>query len=290
VVTNGILKNNQISFFAEHDISVSLSMDSATHSMEQQRPMRNGGSSLEHVMRSIRTFEEKSVNYSIRSTVTPLNVSEMCHFVGFLKAQTQCNYLHFEPVFKVGRARDRNIDDVGIMASFIKNFHQARDEGIRQGINVTYSTCRLDGLRSSFCGAYGANLNFCVSTEGLVSSCFEVLDESDARADIFIYGKYNGTTQKFEFNEKCLERILNLNVNKMKRCRDCYVKFNCGGDCIAKASLQGMAHLTDDRPLERCVANRATNKDELVRKLFMQKSFADPDHSQNQLKGEPNHE
>jgi uncharacterized protein len=219
-------------------------------------------------MQTIRRFAERGVDFAIRSTVTEANIGEMTEFVSFVKSETHCRYINFEPVCGVGRARDHNLDGAGLMPQFVATFLEARGRGLRDGVEIGYSACRVDGLRSSFCGAYGSNLNFCVSTEGLVSSCYEVLEESDPRAEIFIYGRYDTAARRFTFDEDRLGRLLTLNVTKMGRCQDCYVKWNCGGDCLSKAALGGIEHLTDDEPLERCSANRIITKDELAGSLF----------------------
>ena len=269
VMTNGILNDEKISFIADHKIKVGISLDGLKESMDIQRPLRSGGSTFEKVMQTIHSFEEKGVDFGIRSTVTTANMEEMKDFVDFIKNKTQCRHISFEPVCGVGRALDNKLDGSNIMSQFVHNFQEARAVGILENVDVSFSTCRIDGLRSNFCNAYGTKLNFVVSTDGLVSSCYEVLEESDPRSEIFIYGKYDATSRSFKLNEKRLERLLNINVTKMDRCRDCYVKWNCGGDCLSKAALGGIERLKDDVPLERCVVSRILTKDELVRSLFL---------------------
>ena len=155
--------------------------------------------------------------------------------------------------------------DIKINAdNFINKFKDIANSWKQSGRYVGYSGCRIDGLRSSFCGGYGSALNFCVSTEGLVSSCYEVLDENDYRTNLFAYGKYNRTTKSFEINEKKVKYLYNITVDRMSRCKDCFAKWNCGGHCIAKIALDSLDCILDDTPNYRCKINREIAKMELI--------------------------
>jgi uncharacterized protein len=268
VVTNGILNENKIAFFANNKISVGLSFDGLKRSMDYQRPLRGRGSSFDRVMKTIRSFERIGIEYAIRSTITSTNLYEMTDFISFIKDNTSCRYVNFEPVSIVGRASDDRITDNNIILAFTQNFRKAASLGAELGIQVGYSSCRLDGLRSTFCGAYGPNPNFCVSNEGIVSSCYEVLYPSDPRARIFVYGRYDSSKKAFDFFYDRLSWLLDLNVTRMKRCHDCFAKWNCGGDCISKVAYEGVELLINTHPLERCSTNRMLIKDELVRSIF----------------------
>lgn len=270
VMTNGILNDEKISFIADHKVKVGISLDGLKESNDIQRPLRSGGSTFEKVMQTIRSFEKKGIDFGIRSTVTTANIGEMKYFVNFIKNETSCRRINFEPVCGgVGRALDNKLDESTIMSQFVHNFQEARAVGILENVDVGFSASRINALRSNFCNAIGTKLNFVVSTDGLVSSCYEVLEESDPRSEIFIYGKYDSISRSFKLNQKRLERLLNINVTKMARCHDCYMKWNCGGDCISKTAFGGIEHLKDDVPLERCVVSRSITKNELVRSLFL---------------------
>jgi uncharacterized protein len=267
LVTNGVLTRRQVAFLASHRVRVGLSMDGLRSTMEAQRPLRSGRSSFDRVVRTLRAFETADIDFTVRGTVTELSVGAMTEFVSFLGAQTRCRFVDFEPVFGVGRAADNRLDGVPLMDRFVASMRQCRDEGSRYGVEVGFSTCRLDGLRRTFCSGYGPDLNFCVSTEGLVSSCYEVLESSDPRAAIFVYGRFERASGRFVLDPDRLRLLRELTVEKMGRCGDCYVKWNCGGDCLAKAALAGPQRLTDDAPLDRCMANRAIIIDGLLRAL-----------------------
>ncbi len=275
IVTNGILTKEKVDFIAFNNIKVGLSFDGLKHTMDRQRPLRNGKSSFDRVVSTIKMFTENNVDIAIRATITNLNIDEMIEFIEFVSQNTKIKYMNFEPVCGVGRATKNKRITSRVVSSFAEKFQEAREFGLSKDILITYSATRIDGIRSSFCGAYGENLNFCISTEGIVSSCYEVLDESDPRAEIFIYGKYDFANKKFLFDESRLNRLLSMNVTKFPRCRDCFAKWSCGGDCLSKASLKGIKNIMSDNDNDRCYINRFLLPDELIRCFINKKKDGD---------------
>lgn len=268
IVTNGILSESKIKFIVDHKIGIGLSLDGLKKTTDTQRPLRNGKSSFDRIMKSIELFEKHNADFTIRSTVTWLNLPEMKEFVEFVKKTTSCDYVNFEPVCIVGRAVDNHMNAENLIPKFIESFKQAKQKGLESGIDVAYSPVRLDGLRNSFCGAYGGNLNFCISTDGLISSCYEVLDNGDPRAKLFIYGYYHQETKTFKFFKDRIEGLLDINSNTIGRCKDCFVKWTCGGDCLSKAALRGIEHLLGNKDLERCTASRQLTQNQLWLKFL----------------------
>lgn len=268
VASNGMLNNEKISFMTEHKFNVSLSMDGLKKTMDIQRPLRSGGSSFDKVMQTIKSFEENKIHYVLRNTVTELNLNEMSDFIGFISKETTCKQVYFEPVFNSGRAKDNKMGDSKIIKQFIKNFLKTQKIGNELGINIDSSTCKISGLRSTYCGAYGSNVTFALSSEGFVSSCYIVLNKMDPRSNIFVYGIYDSESRTFKFNEKKLERLLNLNVNNIERCKNCYLKWNCGGGCISKLAYSGFENILNGSMLDNCNADYSIIKHNLFRSVI----------------------
>ncbi|MGJ0484322.1 MAG: radical SAM protein [Methylomicrobium sp.] len=264
IVSNGILTREKVEFIAQHNIDVGLSLDGLRESTDAQRPLRSGGSTYDRVIETMRMLREHGIPLAVRSTVTAQNVDEMKEFVRVMHDEAGCDSVHFEPMCGVGRAASREDESQSILPQFVKNFRDARREGLTLGSDVSYSTAQVGSIQTSFCGAYGTNLNFCVSTEGVVSSCYEVLEESDPRSELFVYGHYDRDRCAFVFDRERMERLVDLDVTKIGRCNDCFIKWNCGGDCISKAALGGVARVTGDQPLERCGPSREVAKDVML--------------------------
>lgn len=268
VVSNGILNKEKIEFLGKHKFNITLSCDGLKKVMDIQRPLRNGKSSFDKIMSTINSFDEKEIAYSIRSTITDLNIDQMSDYVTFLKERTNCKHLFFEPVFDLGRAKDRKVNSSLVLSKFVENFLEAQKLGSKININIDYSSCKLRGLRYSYCGAYGSELNFVVSAKGNVSSCFQVLDSSDPRSKIFIYGRYDEDSRSFRFKNRILENLMSLNVSKIRYCEKCFIKWNCGGGCLSKSVFEGISALNNMESKESCKIHYGIIKHELLRSII----------------------
>lgn len=268
VVSNGILNEEKINFLRKYKFNITLSCDGLKRVMDIQRPLRNGKSSFDEIIRTMNSFDEKGIVYSIRSTITDLNIDEMSDFVTFLNERTSCKQVFFEPVFDLGRAKDNKINNSFVLSKFVKNFLEAQKLGSKININVDYSSCKISGLRSSYCGAYGSELTFVVSAEGNVSSCFQVLDLSDPRSKTFIYGRYDENSRSFKFKNRILEKLLSLNVSKIKYCEECFIKWNCGGGCLSKSVFEGISALNSTESKENCKIHYGIIKHELLKSII----------------------
>ncbi len=262
--TNGMLSADQVAFLAEHRMQVTLSMDGLRAAMDAQRPMRGGGSSFDAVTRTIQLLDAHRVAYSIRCTVGDGNRDELPEWIRFLGTQTGCRMVAIEPVADVGRA-----DGAGPVAADVSDFvallKLAREEGIRHGITVHSAELQLAGPRRSFCSGCGSALNFCVSTEGIVSSCYGVLDGQDPRAEIFCYGHYDPQAGAFHLDEQRIARLQSLAPADKGRCRTCFARWSCAGGCLSMRSpARAAAGFADPRP-EFCRAVRTMTADDLMR-------------------------
>jgi radical SAM protein with 4Fe4S-binding SPASM domain len=117
---------------------------------------------------------------------------------------------------------------------FLRNLILAREAGKKLGIEIVFSSGNLKELRNKYCGAAGNN--FCITQDGFVTSCYEVMRQSDPRSIHFFYGKFNEDKKQFEFDEKKRKVLASREVRNLPYCRDCFAKFNCGGECLAKVA------------------------------------------------------
>ena len=266
VMTNGILTERKVRFLAEHHFSVGLSFDGPKSAQDAQRPMRRGGGSFRRVMETCRLFAESGIKFGIRSTVTPRSVAEMPDFVRFVHDHTSCRSIDFEPVTDTGRACDgapsssgaESIDDFG------RAFELAREVGAGLGVAVSFAACHMESVRSSFCGATGTNLSFCVATDGLVSSCYEVLSSDDPRASVFAYGAFDMRARTFRFNEAKAAALRSLDVTKIACCSGCFARWSCAGGCLAKVAYGGMDAVVGEESRTRCRLTREITRSELA--------------------------
>ncbi|MDD1777679.1 MAG: radical SAM protein [Candidatus Helarchaeota archaeon] len=260
--SNGVLSERQIGWILDNLDHIQLSLDGPDDIQNRQRPMRNGAPSFEYVLNTIRRLEKTKFSYGIRSTITEESVTRMKELVNLIATETNLKRVHLEPLFGCGRCNTsgyRSPDP----SVFLKNFIEAREYAKKVGITIYYSGARSQDVRFLFCGAAGRN--FCVTPEGFVSSCNEVTDSGDPRKKTFFYGHYSKKKRQFEFSKEKIEFLLSRTVSKIRHCADCFAKYSCAGDCLAKAHYMG--DMFDTSTNERCDINRGVLLYELSEKM-----------------------
>lgn len=260
--TNGLLSQSQRRYIARHFASVNVSLDGPRDIQDHNRPTVDGHGSFDAVRRTLHDFEKAGLHYGIRSTITADTAGRMTEIVEGLRSEFDFAYLHLEPVWQCGRCvttGERSPKD----RDFIANFTRAAARGRELGVAVTYSGARLGVLTSKFCAAPGDG--FSVLPEGTVTSCFEITDTADPRADVFHYGGYDPASRTFKFDDERIAALRQLSVEHIPYCRDCFCKWHCAGDCLAKVFQKSGS--TTHNGSQRCGLNRAltlAHLDELV--------------------------
>jgi uncharacterized protein len=266
------LSREQREFIVRHFATVTVSLDGPPDIQDYNRPKVDGSGSHADVRQSREFFDEQKFFYGIRATITAGTVGRMVEIVERLAGDFRPGYLHLEPAWLCGRCvttgeRPPEDDD------FADNFLDAQEAGRRLGVDVHYSGARLDVLTCKFCAAPGDG--FTVLPDGSVTSCFEVMDVDDPRAGIFHYGQYDSATRAMCFDQKRLDELQRLSVENLPFCRDCFCKWHCAGDCLAKVFARSGAAIHQGSC--RCGLNRALTvkqMERLVREEMAEKAPA----------------
>jgi len=259
--TNGILSASQCEFVVNHFTGVNISLDGPADIQDRQRPLANGKGSFDYVMRTIEYFQKKKFPFGIRATLTENGASRLSDIVRFIHEKCpQLDQLHVEPVWECGRCKVTG-ERPPSEKQFIGYFAEAYKLAHKLGFSLFYSGARIDVLTNKFCAAPGDG--FSVTPEGFVTSCFEVTDPSDRRAELFHYGHYGRDKKAFVIDHDCVARLRKLRVENIGHCQDCFCKWHCAGDCLAKA-LPGL-HPDDHIGSPRCNLNREITRIQLER-------------------------
>jgi uncharacterized protein len=259
--TNGVLSPSQLEFVVKHFTGINISLDGPADIQNRQRPLVNGKGSFDRVMRTIDYFQEAKFPFGIRVTLTANDASRLSDIVRFIhETCPQLDQLHVEPVWQCGRCQMTG-DRPPSEKEFIGHFSEAYELAHKMGFSLFYSGARLDVLTNQFCAAPGDG--FSVTPDGFVSSCFEVTDPSDPRAELFHYGHYQKDKKILVFDRERLARLRKLRVENIGYCQDCFCKWHCAGDCLAKA-LPGL-HPDDHTGSPRCNLNREISRMQLER-------------------------
>jgi uncharacterized protein len=250
--TNGILNTTQRKFIIDHLTGINVSFDGPADIQNHNRPFTNGRGSFDQVMQTLKFFDEHNFDYSVRATVTSNSVTRMAETVEFLGSNLpSLKHIHIEPLWLCGRCHTSG-EVPPEPELFISSYLEAEKLAMDLGIQLTYSGARLDTLSNRFCGAPGEG--FSVIPGGNVTSCFEVCDVQDPRSELFHYGHFDQAAGRYHFDQDKIQKLRGFSVDNLAFCSDCFCKWHCAGDCIAKAlqnfTPQGHAGST------RCGINR----------------------------------
>jgi uncharacterized protein len=258
--TNGVLDPSKLEWAADNMDRLNISLDGPEDIQNLQRPTITKGKSFEAVMKSIAYLESRKKNFGLRATITRHSVDRMVEIVDFFSGIKSLDSYHIEPLFECGRCKKTEEKEPN-PALFLQRLTEAREHAKTIGKEIYYSGGRLVRATRTFCGAAEGGFN--VTPTGMVTSCYEVSDEKDPRAKIFIYGKY--TDKHFEFYPERLARLNTRIVDNLPHCTDCFAKFCCAGDCLAKTQTKGS--MFDTSTNSRCQINRGSLLYELNNKL-----------------------
>jgi uncharacterized protein len=255
---NGIMNESMVDWVVDNLNGATLSLDGIRNVQNRQRPLRNNKESFDYVVATLKRMDLKGFKYSIRTTVTNESLGKLAESVEFMSKNFSAKVIQVEPVFLAGRALTNNLDSVE-PGEFVEQFRKARKVADSHGKVLRYSGARFGKITNTFCKANGNS--FAVTPEGNVTSCYEVSDAEDPRADLFFFGKLGHKSGQFNFDYEKLKRLGSLTVENKPYCENCFCKWHCAGDCAAKLALSDNAW--DPSLSKRCYINQQLTKDQI---------------------------
>lgn len=270
MATNCVHNKSIIKFLHHNKFSVMASVDGTKNVHDHNRPFPDGRGSFDMVINTLRQFEDAGINYGIRSTVIPGFESDMPQFTEFVADNLRTKHLHFEPLNYAGRASIMDSSEAHLhrfYREYMKALEIARNSD--RELSLRYSGCNYERIGNHFCSANGVgNTNFIVSARGCISSCMEVTSVRNPHASLFMYGKVTMDRENpIILNESRMHYLNSLNVDKFRRCQECFAKWNCRGDCLHRAVVGGST-IPELKSDGRCWLNRELLKTELEHNLL----------------------
>ena len=215
LLTNGTLITEENAPFIRDTFNlVTLSIDGPTR--ETHRLTR--GDNFDQVMRAIDLLESYGIDYTLSMTVTRLNINQVEPM-----ARRFGGRLNFAPLFPVS---DLANDELSISG---QQYYDALAGAF--GVNpLSYCESSLDlskCIQTRKC-AIGDN-EISISPTGDVYPC-QLLHH-----DQFLAGNIHERSIKDIYhNSPALQRCSSLDVDTMGKCRDCAIRYICGGACRAR--------------------------------------------------------
>lgn len=227
VTTNATLFTDDIfQYLKEHDIHVGVSFEILPDIQNVQRPFLGGNrSSFDVVNQNIQNMIQHGIRYSIRSTITKLNVHRMSEMVEFVaKHYPNIRKLHLEQV------TDKLEDAYSFYDEYISSFYKAKQLGKQYQIDVYNSISKsIYYTKYSFC-----NGELCITPTGSIVACHRVSEEHESAFPLFNYGKV--TENGIYFFNEAEKKIIDFSRLKSDLCTNCFAKWHCGGICPMERS------------------------------------------------------
>ena len=215
LLSNGLLINEKnIDFIKQHFDLVTLSLDGPTR--ESHKLTR--GDNFEAVLKAVNLLKEHNVDHTISMTVTRLNIDQV-----EAMARRFGSRLNFAPLFPVSDLANDQLSITG------EQYYQALSQAF--GVEpLSYCEASLDmskHMKSRKC-AIGDN-EISISPTGDVYPC-QLLHMSQ-----FLAGNiHEQSIIDIYRNSEALKRCANLDVDSIEKCRDCAIRYICGGACRAR--------------------------------------------------------
>ena len=256
---NGIMGRGSADWICRHTHGATVSLDGLAAIQDCQRPLCSGRTSHARVAATLKRMDAHGFNYGIRCTVTAQGLERLPESIDAIAKNFAAATIQVEPVFLAGRALENHLEPVD-PRRFVDRFRQAAQAAARHGKRLTYSGARFPHRTPAFCKAVSGG-SLAVTSDGLVTACYEVTGTEDRRANQFIFGRLDEKTARFTLEEEKIRILQSMTVENKPFCRKCFCRFYCAGDCPAKLAL--LADAWDPSTSPRCTINQELTKDQI---------------------------
>ena len=230
--TNGTYDDSIHHWIIENNINVNVSLDGPHKIQNRLRPFLSGKPSYEVVIHNLQSLVKEGRRVTIRATITDEAMETMEETVE-LASQLGIAAVHFEPLALAGRSTSSALsrpDAEQFAETFLKCFLQ----GLKLDVDVYYSGMRcFEHIQQRFCSACGQN--FCVTPDGNITTCFEVLESNDPAASAFFIGKVDHIQGRVVLDQMRIDKLNQRIAENMEACKGCFLRYQCAGDCPVKS-------------------------------------------------------
>lgn len=236
LTSNGFINPQAARWIIDNIDHINISFDGPADIQDFQRPTRQSQGSFATVSQTLQLLDAADKQYCIRGTITRYSENRIPEIADYITGNHKVHTIQFEPMFSVGRAVTSAVA-APEPERFIQGYLAAEEVCRQAGVTLKFSGHRFPRTSRTFCSI--GQKNFAVTPEGLVTSCFEVLEKIDQRSDIFFFGTYrNGS---FHFDRDKITALRKLSETLPEYCRHCFAQYHCTGDCRGKGLYLGTA-------------------------------------------------
>lgn len=230
LTTNSVLLDDEIiEWVIANDIAVILSLDGRKEVNDRHRILNNDEGSYDLIVPRIKAMvEAKPVSYYVRGTFTRKNLDFTKDLQHMLDLGFDC--ISIEPAVGPNNGFSIQKEDIKLVLEEYEKLTDVLLENHRNGKDIHFFHYNLN-LQKGPCIAKrvtgcGAGIEYLVITpEGDVYPCHQFVGENDF---------YMGNIYRGDIDKK-VRKIFENNQLGDKECRDCWVRYFCGGGCHANA-------------------------------------------------------
>lgn len=223
IVTNGSrITSEMVEVFNKHNVAVRVSFEILRDIQNLQRGQ------YDNVCRGIDLLSEGRFPPMVRAMITPNNVNLMPSMIEELHRRfPKVEYVLMDPV-----TSSEIFSDVVLTEKFYddyyNNFLDARELGRTLSITLSCAPLRnLNMVVERFCTG-----EFCLTPEGTITVCHQISSPNEDNYEDYIYARITDDN-KLKIDNNLFRTITKrTNLYAYPRCRDCFVKWNCGGGCM----------------------------------------------------------
>jgi sulfatase maturation enzyme AslB (radical SAM superfamily) len=233
LATNGALPEEQAAWLGREFDLVDISCDGPPDIQDRQRPLREGGPTSPHVVRTARALREAGGRFLVRATITPETAPRQAEIVGYLHEALGATEMRFEPVYGTGAFQP------GQAAWFARHFLEAEREARARGCSLAFAGARLDEIHGPFCDVLRDVLH--LLPDGVATACFLRTEGRAAAAAGLAAGMWNESRSEYALD---FERIAGLRRKALElpaACRECINIFHCSRECPERCAVTDAA-------------------------------------------------
>ncbi len=227
--TNGFFNEDTCKWIGKNIDIVWISCDGPEEIQNYYRPAINNTKSSNIVERNIK-YLAKKVKLGIRTSIGRKNINKQKQIIDYF-CVLGVKYIYTDILFKpIGsKLKEESIFPLEYAKKFIIAKRYAAHKNIFYG---SFFEINFDGKTKYFC-------RFCNPSPHLTTDNYITCCDMAYNGEIFpemAYGKYNPKTDIITYDKKKIKHILERNVDNMKECENCEVKYFCGGGCIGECA------------------------------------------------------
>ena len=224
LVTNGTLLTAEIAqWLKERDCFVCVSFEVLEDLQNRQRGQ------FVKVKQSLKILERAGVATMINATITPVSVSRMVEMTEeIIRCYSFVKQVTMEPVTSISLFPTPQVMR-HFYDTFLTEYRKSKELATKCGLNLRFEMDEaLDGTVIRHCPG-----KFCLTAEGTISACHLATSPKEERYAKCVYGgvKENGNV---EIDDEKFRQLFDDNMLTKHHCDDCFARWNCGGECMAR--------------------------------------------------------